>query len=80
MTKHCCDTMATNVDSVCDHHPDRYDCPDALVDTVRGGYGLMIHNDGGGSVIEIAFCPWCGSKLPPIADYMDDDLAAPSED
>jgi hypothetical protein len=23
----------------------------------------MVH-DGGSSVVEIAFCPWCGSKLP----------------
>lgn len=26
-------------------------------------YGYIIH-DGGGSFIEIYFCPWCGKKLP----------------
>ena len=25
-------------------------------------YGLIVH-DGGTSVVVIAFCPWCGSKL-----------------
>ncbi len=34
---------------------------------VRGGFGIMIH-DGGSGVIQIAFCPWCGDKLPPIDD------------
>lgn len=27
-----------------------------------GTYGIPIH-DGGSSIIEIAFCPWCGSEL-----------------
>jgi hypothetical protein len=26
------------------------------------GYGLYVH-DGGSSVIEILYCPWCGKKL-----------------
>lgn len=26
-------------------------------------YGIIVH-DGGGSVIGIRFCPWCGKKLP----------------
>jgi hypothetical protein len=41
------------------------------VASVRGGYGLLIHDDEGGragSVVEIWFCPWCGAKLPKIAD------------
>jgi hypothetical protein len=29
-------------------HEDRFDCPDAPIDTVRGGYGLIVH-DGGSS-------------------------------
>jgi hypothetical protein len=57
--------MADNLNSTCDHHPNRYDCPDALLDRVRGGYGLIIH-DGTESVIEITYCPWCGTKLPKI--------------
>jgi hypothetical protein len=42
-----------------------FECPDALVNYSEQGkdYGLIIH-DGGSSVISIAFCPWCGAKLP----------------
>jgi hypothetical protein len=50
--------------------------PDALIDQVRGGYGIIVH-DGSVSVIEIAFCPWCGAQLPPIADL---DLDLPGDD
>jgi hypothetical protein len=57
--------MKSDLEHVCRHHSDRYDCPDGFVAPVRGGYGLMIH-DGGESVIEIGFCPWCGTALPPI--------------
>jgi len=69
----CCATMHENVTKTCLEHPDRYDCPDALVDRVAAGYGLMIHNDGGGGVIEIRFCPWCGSQLPAIGASVFDD-------
>lgn len=61
----CCDRMAYDLAQVCEVHANRSDCPDALVAQVGGGFGLMVH-DGSGSVIEIAFCPWCGSALPPI--------------
>ena len=62
---HCCELMRSNVESVCDQHPDRYDCPDCLIDywPKTGRYGIMIH-DGGSSMIVMAFCPWCGAKLP----------------
>ena len=48
----------------CDSHPDRFACPDALVhrSSKSGEYGLIVH-DGGSSVIDIAFCPWCGTSL-----------------
>lgn len=55
--------MAADLYHTCDVHSERSDCPDAFIKKVRGGYGLMVH-DGGSSVVEIAFCPWCGSKLP----------------
>lgn len=64
MSKHCCDRMDFDLDQVCDSHPDRFDCPDALV-TYRKGqryYGLIIH-DGGSASIKISYCPWCGAKL-----------------
>ena len=63
----CCDRMAHDLTQMCDQHTKRADCPDAMIDEVRGGFGLIVH-DGGGSVIEIAFCPWCGASLPPIGD------------
>ncbi|GGZ34711.1 DUF6980 family protein [Asticcacaulis endophyticus] len=73
MTKYCCERIADDFEQVCDLHPNRYECPDALMAEVRGGYGLIVH-DGGGSVIEISFCPWCGTKLPPIGDFNPDDI------
>jgi hypothetical protein len=57
--------MAGNVENSCADHPDRYDCPDMLIDywPSSGRYGIMIHGDGGGSMIVINHCPWCGAKL-----------------
>ena len=63
----CCARMKFDLEQKCDQHPDRYECPDSIVAAVRGGFGLIIH-DGSGSVIEISYCPWCGSQLPPIGD------------
>jgi hypothetical protein len=68
--------MAQDLAWRCDHHPDRRDCPDALIAQVRGGYGLPVRDGPSGhaaSVIEIAYCPWCGTMLPPIGDL---DLSA----
>src|SRR5580658_7964261 len=65
VSTHCCDRMDYDLNHKCDIHQTRVDCPDALVAVVEGGYGLIVH-DGGSSVIEIGFCPWCGSKLPKI--------------
>ena len=65
--QYCCDQMRYALEQRCAKHPNRGDCPDSFIDRVRGGYGLMVH-DGGASVIEISFCPWCGIKLPPIED------------
>jgi hypothetical protein len=65
MVEHCCDMMAGNVDSTCDQHPNRYDCPDCLIAywPESKTYGIIVH-DGGESVIVISYCPWCGGKLP----------------
>jgi len=48
----------------CEDHPSLADCPDALVGRFgkRGNYGLFIR-DGGSSHVEIAYCPWCGTRL-----------------
>lgn len=71
MTNDCCEMMRIQLETQCPQHPDRDYCPDAVVGQVRGGYGLLIHdgeNDYAGSVIEIAYCPWCGNKLPKVAE------------
>jgi hypothetical protein len=63
--------MAGDLARTCEMHPDRAACPDAMIAPMRGGYGLYVRDgeDGyGASVIEIAYCPWCGTRLPPIAD------------
>ena len=63
--KHCCQQMETSAEGTCEHHADRWSCPDALVSySARfDEYGIIIH-DGGSSKIAIHYCPWCGSKLP----------------
>ena len=62
---HCCEMMRSNVENRCDVHESRTDCPDCLIDfwPENRTYGLMVH-DGGGLVISIHFCPWCGTSLP----------------
>jgi hypothetical protein len=62
--QHCCERMAFDLDRKCEGHPDRFSCPDMLIHRSQdGSHGLIVH-DGGTSVIGIAFCPWCGTKLP----------------
>jgi hypothetical protein len=62
---HCCEAMALAVTTECEHHPDRFECPDALLQYSERfcEYGLIIH-DGGTSSCAIDFCPWCGARLP----------------
>ncbi len=62
---HCCEMMQSNVDKTCETHADPFDCPDQLVHYVDkfDEYGIIVH-DGGRSCVRIAFCPWCGAKLP----------------
>jgi hypothetical protein len=67
LSMHCCDRMDFDLNQRCDIHRNRFDCPDALINAVRGGYGLIVH-DGGASFIEMGFCPWCGTRLPRIGD------------
>ena len=69
--QHCCEMMTGNVENTCESHPNRFDCADMLVhyeDDVDA-YGLIIH-DGGGSVIGITFCPWCGAALRDLSDQL----------
>jgi hypothetical protein len=65
MNPYCCDAMQRQAELVCDQHPDRFDCPDCLIEYSPRfrEFGMMIH-DGGASSLNIYYCPWCGSKLP----------------
>jgi hypothetical protein len=86
MNTHCCEDMRREVERVCEQHPDRFDCPDCLVQYSPQfrEYGLIVH-DGGTAVCSISFCPWCGTKLPEsLRDRWFEELQAmgldPSED
>ncbi|WP_406005949.1 hypothetical protein OG440_06995 [Streptomyces sp. NBC_00637] len=65
MIDHCCDEMTRQAGWRCREHPDVFACPDALVrfEPRFREYGLIVH-DGGSASREIAFCPWCGARLP----------------
>lgn len=63
MADYCCDRMRADLEHVCDIHSDRSECPDALIGRTKHGFGLLVH-DGGSSMISIAYCPWCGARLP----------------
>jgi hypothetical protein len=56
MSDHCYSRMAADLNQTCNQHADRYDCPDALIDQVRGGYGIIVH-DGGTSLSRLPFAP-----------------------
>lgn len=64
--------MHADLTRTCPVHPERADCPDALIAFDGHSYGLHIH-DGGNSHVGIAFCPWCGAGLPVPAPPDDDD-------
>jgi hypothetical protein len=61
--------MADDLESKCDQHADRSECPDALVGywPKSREYGLLVH-DGASSMVVISFCPWCGADLRRFAN------------
>jgi hypothetical protein len=61
---YCCDIMKGELERTCNHHADRQDCADNVIHLSKDGtqWGIMIH-DGGHSVYDINFCPWCGERL-----------------
>jgi hypothetical protein len=65
MAKFCCEVMQRQAGHSCEQHPNPWDCPDALVIYISkfDEFGIVIH-DGGAAFSKIAFCPWCGAKLP----------------
>ncbi|MFF7452809.1 DUF6980 family protein [Kitasatospora sp. NPDC008115] len=65
MSDHCCESMTEQLNQHCGRHDDPFDCPDTLMHFSAGfrEYGPIVH-DGSTAVIGIAFCPWCGRRLP----------------
>ena len=64
MPDHCCEAMTQQLSMICPDHPDLAECPDSLIAFLprRRKFGIRVH-DGGSSVIEIRYCPWCGTEL-----------------
>lgn len=62
--KFCCQRMEFDLKQECRMHKNPLDCPDHLFyySSLLHEYGLIVH-DGGGSLITIHFCPWCGADL-----------------
>ena len=59
----CCDKLRSQLNWACPDHSLPSDCPDAFVGRMGSrGYGLYVH-DGGSSLLQIYFCPWCGANL-----------------
>jgi len=46
MRTHCCDHMIRAVSSSCSTHPNRFDCPDAIVEYFPkfDEYGIIVHD------------------------------------
>ena len=60
----CCLKMADKIfDGIDKNGEIDYDNVDVIMRKWKNGtYGIPIH-DGGSSIIEIDYCPWCGKKL-----------------
>jgi hypothetical protein len=56
--------MRIQLNHECEQHPDPFECPDVLVVywPKFDEFGIPIR-DGGSSVSNISFCPWCGAAL-----------------
>lgn len=60
---HPCLHMAYHATETCDQHPDRAECDDLVI-----GYNDRFDEYTiikGQVALTIAYCPWCGVKLPP---------------
>jgi len=62
--EYCCLVMAKHVsDSLDENQEIQHDNHDVIMNKWKDGtFGIPIH-DGGSSVVEINFCPWCGENI-----------------
>lgn len=58
--------MRQQVEHECPDHEGSDDCPDKLVRFTPKfqEFGLLVHDGPAPSSVLIAFCPWCGTRLP----------------
>lgn len=69
----CCADMQAHLNRVCTQHPDPWACTDYTLVRATAWcdrrkrrvpcVGIPVR-DGGSSFIVIAFCPWCGKRVP----------------
>jgi hypothetical protein len=61
-TQYCCADLESFAELDCDFHQSKWECPDVLFHKFKNGKtGIIIH-DGGESVIDIKYCPFCGAR------------------
>ena len=61
-TDYPCIHIAYYVTETCEKHSNPWECPDILLVKSSHGYGMPIR-DGGTSMVNIDYCPWCGTKI-----------------
>lgn len=63
---YCCEAMHRWSEPCAAHAHDPINCPDQLIAHLPASRvpGIRIH-DGGTSLVVIAFCPWCGTRIHP---------------
>ena len=65
MRKYCCEQMKYFIKQKCEKHDNMAECASTIMvyEERFDEYGIVIH-DSGTSYVQIAYCPWCGWKLP----------------
>ena len=72
---YCCKDMEKANTFNCNSCLDKFDCVDTMIHRRKDGtYGIIVH-DGGTSIVEISFCPWCGVNLTPAMENDNEDFS-----
>ena len=58
----CCEAMRSQLEFYCEEHTPE-ECPDCVILKFPDGRMGIPIRDGGCSILEIHYCPWCGKKL-----------------
>ncbi|MCF7861410.1 hypothetical protein K9M79_04105 [Candidatus Woesearchaeota archaeon] len=62
MKSYCCSAMQHFAQFECDYCGDKLLCPQSIIHEDDSDYGIIVHDDTK-SIIQINYCPWCGSSL-----------------